>query len=417
MLRFITLAPSTLCVTTRRLIAPVITALLVFGTVSPIWGTVNFNAYLPIVGNPINPTYNFEKSIFINYPAGSKLQSLLQGKNMTISFTDDANSNPDIKTFMQQINTDIASNEHSTAVLTNLVVNYQVYINGYSDHASFDYRIVLAPTVTNYILSAGGGSTPTTIDASWIAFNANNPVTITTKQYGPLEINYPIGVIQSQLPDVYNAIKDTDALKVLQQPNLIDATGLYRQQPLDKWDSLFDPAYTLAETAGYGYKGQKIAVTTFSSGVSGAISGQLKVNNVDMDFTGTDGTKYHISTKEQADGGTINVEGHANPNLVQGGWTFSTTAQAVTNVSITTAGGISTMTIYAMAGFAAVIAGAVFWWSNKKMKQVVHEIDTGPVQYETRQHWADKFDGGPSGAMDTGSQPSKPDDKTKRSAI
>ncbi|NHI03731.1 hypothetical protein DYY67_0801 [Candidatus Nitrosotalea sp. TS] len=53
---------------------------------------------------------------------------------------------------MQQINTDIVSNEHSSAVLTNLDVSYQLAINGYSDHASFDYKIVLTPTVTGYVL-------------------------------------------------------------------------------------------------------------------------------------------------------------------------------------------------------------------------------------------------------------------------
>jgi len=417
MLRFITISKGIFSVTKRLLIVPVLTALLVIGTVSPIWATVNFNGVLPLAGNPINPTYDFEKSFFINYPAGSKLQSLLQNKNLTVSFTDDANANPDIKAFMQQINTDIATNEHSAAILTNLLVDYKVDINGYTDHASFDYKIVLTPTVTNYVLNTASGDIPETIDASWIAFSDNNPVKITTKQYGPIEINSPIGVIQNQLPDAYNVIKGTYAEQVFQSPYLIDATGLYTQQPLNKWDSLFDPAYTLAETAGYGYQGQKVAVTTYSSGLSGLVTGSTTVNNIDKDFTGSDGTTYHISTKEQANAGTINVEGHANPNQVQGGWTFVTTAQAAAGISNTTAGGTSTTMVYAMAGFAAVIAAGIFWWSNKKMKQVVREIDTGPVEYETRQHWADRFDGEPSGAIGTDSQPSKPDDKTKRSAI
>ncbi|MGI0073935.1 MAG: hypothetical protein ACREA3_08990 [Nitrosotalea sp.] len=406
--------------TKRLLIVPVLTALLVFGTVSPIWATVNFNGFLPLDGHSINPTYNFEKSFFINYPAGSKLQSMLQNKNVTIAFTDDASSNPDIKKFMQQINTDIATNEHSSAVITNLTINYLVAVTGYPDHTAFDYKIVLAPTVTNYVLNTASGDIPETLDASWIAFSDQNPVTITTKQYGPLEINSPIGVIQSQLPDVYNEIKSTGALQVFQTPYLMDATGLYTQQPLNKWDSLFDPAYTLAETAGFGFAGNKVAVTTYSSGLSGLVTGSATVNNVDQDFTGSDGTKYHISTREQPNAGTINVEGHANPNLVQGGWTFATTAQAAAGISNTTAGGTSTMMFYAMAGFAAVIAAGIFWWSNKKMKSELNRVKTEevarPLEYETRQHWADKFDVQSSGAMGTDSQPGKPDDK-KRSAI
>ncbi|MGI0069435.1 MAG: hypothetical protein ACREAN_04170, partial [Nitrosopumilaceae archaeon] len=150
------------------------------------------------------------------------------------------------------------------------------------------------------------------------------------------------------------------------------------------------------------------------------VTGSATVNNVDQDFTGSDGTKYHISTREQPNAGTINVEGHANPNLVQGGWTFATTAQAAAGISNTTAGGTSTMMVYAMAGFAAVIAAGIFWWSNKKMKSELNRVKTEevarPLEYETRQHWADKFDVQSSGAMGTDSQPGKPDDK-KRSAI
>ena len=403
--------------TRRLLIASVITGLLLFGAMSPSFATVNFSATLPMAGNPIDPTYDFEKSFYIDYPAGSKLQSILQNKNVTVIFTDNATSDPALKTFMQQINTDIVTNEHSAAVLTNLIVSYQLLVNGYSDHASFDYKIVLTPTVTGYVLNKASGDIPQTFDASWMAFNANTPVTITTSQYGPVEINYPIDVIQTQIPDLYNAIKGTTAYNVFQQPNLMDATGLFSQQPVNKWDSLFDPAYTLTETAGYGYQGQKIAVTTYSSGLSNAFSGTLHINNIDEDFTGSDGAKYHISTKEQPNAGTINVEGHANANQIQGGWTFVSTAQASSTTSTATAGGTSTMMVYGMAGFAGVIAVGIFIWSNKKMKEVVREVDTGPIEYETRKHWADKFDGEPSGAVSSDSQPTSPDDKPKRSAI
>ncbi len=385
--------------------------------ISPSFATVNFSATLPMAGNPINPTYDFEKSFYLDYPQGSKLQTMLQGKNMSVIFTDSSDNDTALKTFMQQINTDIVTNEHSTAVLTSLTLNYQLLINGYSDHASFDYKILLTPTVTGYVINKESGDIPQTFDASWMAFNANAPVTINTKQYGPIEVNYPIDAIQSQIPDLFNALKGTDAYNVFAQPNLMDATGLFSQQPLNKWDSLFDPAYTLTETAGYGYQGQKIAVTTYSSGLSNAFSGTLKVNNIDQDFTGSDGVKYHISTKEQANAGTVNVEGHGNANQIQGGWTFVSSAQAAAGTGTATAGGTSTMMVYGMAGFAAVIAAGIFIWSNKKMKEVVTQVETGPIQYETRTHWADKFDGEPSAPASSEAEPSSPDDKPRRSAI
>src|SRR5438445_7869971 len=386
MLRFITLRQRNLSVTRRFFIASVITGLLIFGTVSPIWATVDFSAYLPIAGTPVTPEYKFTKTVFIEYPNGGKIRDLLQDKNLTVSFTDNANNNTSIKDFMQQINSKIATERKSFAIMTNLEIEYKVVIGGDSKHASFDYSITLTPTMADYVLNKGGGDVPAVLDASWIVFNMRDPVTITTEQYGDLEINYPIGVIKSQLPDVYNVLKGTDAENALRQ-NTIDASPLYAQQPLDKWDSLFDPAYTLAETAGYGYKGQKVAVTTFASGIS-TIGGSFKVNNVDMDFSAD--TKYHLTTVERPSSGSINVEGHANPYFVQGEPAFSTTPQSVSNISNTTAQGLSTMTIYAMAGLAAVIAGGIFFWSNRKMKQSLHKRDespTGPIQYEERKHW------------------------------
>ncbi|WP_166391649.1 hypothetical protein [Candidatus Nitrosotalea sp. TS] len=53
----------------------------------------------------------------------------------------------------------------------------------------------------------------------------------------------------------------------------------------------------------------------------------------------------------------------------------------------------------------------------KQEKNRKPEESWGPVQYEERHHWVDKFDGAVSDTTSTGSQPSNPDDRSKRSAI
>jgi hypothetical protein len=71
-------------------------------------------------------------------------------------------------------------------------------------------------------------------------------------------------------------------------------------------------------------------------------------------------------------------------------------SQVSSGSSVQTAQGLSTSTIYAMAGFAVVIAVGVFWFSNQKMKASMKRgIDTSPAptfKYEERKHWADRFD-------------------------
>ena len=392
MLKFITIRQRIHTVTKRFLLASTILSLLVFGTIAPIWATVDFNAYLPIEGTPVTPEFKFTKNVAIDYSSGGKLKDALMGKNMTISFSDTSDNNTSIKSFMEAINTELAIDRKTTATISNLKVEYQVQINGDDKGATFDYLIKLIPTVNGYTLNKGGGDVPTVLDISWIGFIMKSPVIISTQQYGNLDINSPIGVIQNQLPDVYNILKGTAAESPL-SVNLLDASALVGY-PIDKWNALFDPAYTLSETAGYGYSGQKVAVTAFAYGQSDLYQGQLKVQNIDVDFTVD--SKYHLTIVERASSGTIDAAGHANGYMVQGTPAISTLPQVGSSSSVQTAQGLSTSTIYAMAGFAVVIAVGVFWFSNQKMKAAMKRgVDTSPAptfKYEERKHWADRFD-------------------------
>ncbi|MHB8601881.1 MAG: hypothetical protein ACYC6W_03635 [Nitrosotalea sp.] len=378
--------------TKRVLLASVILGLLAFGTVSPIFATVDFNAYLPIAGTPITPEFKFTKNIAIDYSGGGKLKDLLNGKNMTISFSDTSDNNTSIKTLMENINTEFATDRKTTATMSSLKVDYQVQINGDDQGATIDYKIVLTPALNGYLLSKGGGDVPTVFDISWMGFKMTGPIVISTSNLGNLDINSPLGIIQNQLPDVYTVLKGTAAESALQL-NLIDASQLVGY-PIEKWNSLFDPAYTLSDAVGYGYGGQKVAVTGFAYGQSDIYQGSLKPVTTEVDFTAD--AKYHMTIIERASSGTIDADGHANGYEVQGDPAISTTTSTSSNVGNTTAQGLSTMTIYAMAGFAAIIAGGIFWWSNKKMKDAAKRgVDNSPpptFQYEDRKHWADKFD-------------------------
>lgn len=378
--------------TKRLLLASAVLSLLVVGTVAPIFATVDFNAYLPIEGTPITPEFKFTKNVAIDYSNGGKLKDLLNGKNMTLSFTDTSDNNTSIKSFMEDINTEFATDRKTTATISNLTVNYQVQINGDDKGATIDYKILLTPVLNGYVLSKGGGDVPTVFDISWMGFKMTSPVVISTSNLGDLDINSPIGIIKNQLPDVYNVLKGTPAESPL-STNLMDASALVGY-PIEKWNTLFDPSYTVADSAGLGYGGKKVAVTGFAYGQSDLYQGSLKAQNIDVDFT-TD-AKYHLTVVERASSGTLDADGHANGYEVQGDPAISTTVGVSSTGSTATAQGLSTMTIYAMAGFAAVIAAGIFWWSNKKMKDSMKRgKDTSPpptFQYEERKHWADKFD-------------------------
>jgi hypothetical protein len=364
--------------------------LLVFGSISPIWATSDLSVNLSASGAPTQATFKFLESAFIEYPNGGKLKDLLAGKNYTISFTENSN-NTSVQDLMHQLNTALVRDQKSPVIVTDLTVRYTATLVGDAKSTSIDYNLQLIPTLTSYVIKKGASDTdPTIIDAAWMGLAIKDPVIIKTAQYGDVEINTPISLVEKVVPDVYSNIKGTKAEDALKN-NLIDASSIL-QEPIDKWNSLFDPAFIISETSSFGYKGQKVAITTYAMGQSGISEGNQKPTQNTIDFS-TD-TNYQITTIQHASSASVNIEGHAVTTSVGGTPAFGTTPGSVGENTST--GGFPVGIIYGMAGFGAIVAAGVLVWSNKKLKDSAKRPkDTGPyrtLEYEDRKHWADKFD-------------------------
>jgi len=360
---------------------------LVFGSVSPIWATSDLSVNLSSSGTPTTPTFKFLESAFFDYPNGGKLKDLLAGKNYTISFTENSN-NTSVQNLMNQINTALVRDQKSPVIVTGLTVKYTATLKGDDKSASIDYDIELDPTMTSYVITKGSGDQPTIIDAAWMGLTIKDPVAIKTANYGDVEINNPVSFVKKFAPDAYSVIVGTKAADALNN-NLIDASSIL-QEPLDQWVHLFDPAFIISETSAYGYKGDKVAITTFAMGQS-SIGNTEKTTINEVDFTAD--TNYKITTIQHASSATVNIDGHAIATKVGDTPAFGTTPQAKGGGGDTSSG-LPVGVIYAMAVFGAVIAGAVMFWSNRKLKHP-HKVDTSPyrpLEYEDRKHWADRFD-------------------------
>ena len=285
------------------------------------FASVDLNAYMAINGHPVAPVFKFSKTIYIDYPSGSVLQKELNGKNVTIEFTDDSDHNPSIGSFVQQLNTDITDERRSSSKVTNLTMHYEAIIHGNDKQASIDYIVTLKPTLDSYVINSEIDKT-TVLDASWIGFSIKAPVVITTESIGALDINSLLGIIENQLPVVYDELNGTPAENAL-NTSLLDANPLVAY-PIDSWNTLYDPSYTLDDVAGSGYVGQKIAVTGFAYGQHDLMQSTLQPKSTTIDFA-TD-SKYRLTIIDKTSTGTIDVEGHANGYFVQGMPAISTTA-------------------------------------------------------------------------------------------
>jgi hypothetical protein len=205
-----------------------------------------------------------------------------------------------------------------------------------------------------------------------------------------VEINTPISFVKKATPDVYSIIQGSTAENALKN-NLIDASSIL-QEPLDQWNHLFDPAFIISETSGFGYKGQKVAITTYTMGQSSLSEGIQKPTQNEVDFSAD--TNYKLTTIQHASSASVNIEGHAITTSVGGTPAFGTTPESTGGD--TSSGGFPVGIIYGMAIFGAVVAGGILFWSNKKLKDSANRPkDTGPartLEYEERKHWADRFD-------------------------
>lgn len=342
---------------------------------------VDLNAELSSKGVPEKPAFRFVETAFVDYHNGGKLQDLLNHKNMTISFQADS-SNPSIQAMISRINTNLVQDHKGQTRITDMAVEYRASIVGNDNSATIDYSLTLIPTIDNYVVTKNSDGS-TVIDAGWISLYLHGPVVIKTAEYGDVEINQPVSFLHKAVPDL--EIVDPKVQQVLGY-DLIDSSSIV-QQPVSNWQHMFDPSYIITETSGWGYNGSKIPITTYAIGESSiGVSQNSMIHTVDFTLDKI----YQIQTIQHASSATIQIDGHANLQIIGDEITFTTTP-SVDNPS--PASGLSVQTIYAMAGFGAVLAVGIFIWSNKKMKQAVYTIETGPIKYELRQHWADRFDG------------------------
>jgi hypothetical protein len=308
------------------------------------------------------PSFQFFRMVYIEYPDGGEIAKLLQGKTQTISFSADSQSS-DMGKIIDQINENLRS-IHSPTTVKEIKIEYHAILKGDDDFAQIEYKIRFNPIITDHIFK--DTSDKTTIDASWRGITLNTPLVLDTK-YGQFDINNPQSAIAVFSPDLLGKIKEVSILKL----PLINASEISKL-PLKKWESLFDNTAILPTAKIYNFTGINV-MTHYSMGV-----GTLPVPSNDREWIEviTLDKKYTIRAIESADDASISIMGYAESSFLGDIEIFETSLTRVENPN-PTPGEFPVGIIYGMAGMAAIGGVILFVVSNRKLKNDQDQGQTG----------------------------------------
>ena len=309
------------------------------------------------------PSFQFLRIVYIEYPEGGEISELLRNKNHMVSLDADYNTQG-VNDLVKMLNQNIQA-VPSGAIITDAKINYQAILQGNERSAVIEYKIRLVPTITNHVLNQSFERS--TIDASWRGMSLEEPVFIQT-DYGLFDINNPKQALDVMIPDVSEKLKDVGILEL----PLINAGGIL-ELPLHKWHSLFDNTAIIPGAKEYNYTGKNV-ITHYSMGECsigvGPCDDREWIQDIVLD------KKYRVRIVESRDDATIAIEGYADSRYVNGIEAFETNLRSTVTQKPDTDEFPATV-IYGMAGIAAIAGIAMFVISDRKLKRDKNVGQTG----------------------------------------
>jgi len=336
--------------------------ILVLGLV-PYASAAQLDAKILSGEDSVEPSFQFLRVIYIEYPNGGEISESLRGKRQMVSFVADSNT-PGIDELVMQLNKNLKS-VPSNAVVTDVQINYQAILQGNENYAVIEYNVQLIPTITKHVIAKAFEKS--TVDANWRGISLDEPVVFQTV-YGSFDINNPKSALDAMIPNVSEKLKD---ISILELP-LIDASGIL-DLPLDKWHSLFDNTAIIPGAVEYKYVGKNV-ITHYSMGECsievGPCNDREWIDEIDLD------QKYTIRIVESRDDATISLEGYVDSSQVDGVEVFVTNLKSLVTQKPATDEFPATI-MYGMAGMAVIGAVVMFVMSDRKLKKAKDKGQTG----------------------------------------
>jgi hypothetical protein len=287
----------------------------------------------------------------IQYAPGSQLSKLFDGKNERITFT--MNGTEDgMNQLISTINQVLRTEKQSPVQIKNATLDYTASIRGEADRVAIAYKLVLKSNISRFVLEQNTEQ-GTVIDLDWRGIVLTQPIILDTKEYGMINVNYPIGALQVTFPEIAQKLLNSQAGEIMNDP-------LFNFQeiatPMDKWHFLFDPTGSQAGAAGAGYieEGQSKVVSIYSLGESSFREGTHSA--IEKDAVATiDGSQVSLHASTPPPSGQIQITGFARTAQAGGGELAFVTSQAPAGTTTAT-GGFPIQVLLILGGMMGAVA-------------------------------------------------------------
>ena len=298
--------------------------------------------------------------ITIDYPAGSQLSQQFDGKNERVNFT--MNSTEDgMSQLISTINQVLRTEKQSPVQIENATLDYTASLRGEADRVALAYKLVLNSNISRFVLEANTEQ-GTIVDLDWRGIVLNQSIILDTKEYGMIDVNYPIGLLQVTYPDFAQKILNSQVAEIMNDP-LFNFEEI--ATPMDRWHFLFDPTGSQAGAAGAGYieEGQSKVVSIYSLGESSFREGTHSA--VEKEGVATiDGTQVSIHASTPPPSGQIQLTGFARIAQAGGGELAFVTSQAPAGTATAT-GGFPIQVLLILGGMMGAVAVFVLLKARK----------------------------------------------------
>jgi hypothetical protein len=335
---------------------------LISGFVSQAFAA-DLTAFLVPDRDKTDGTFIGVRTITLQYPDGSSVSNEFNGKTERITFSVNGTAaDPESPGFPVIVALNKALGAAQSPVQVSAVdVTFTGVLRGSPTSAVISYKTELQPTLGGFVLQrAEGGQTGHIIDLEWRGISIPGPLVVNSAEYGEFDINQPIALLEETHPSVAQALANSPAKEIMEDPILNFASF---NAPMNTWHKLFDPVGSYGGSVGLqGTEGAK-ALTVYSFGEGSLREGAHTVEEKDSTAT-ISGTEVKVHSQNPPPSGQITVAGYANEQENQGAEFAVVSTDAPAGVQTST-GGFPIQVLLVLGGMMGAVAIFVLFKARK----------------------------------------------------